>query len=71
MKMREIIYSSRSKDSRQTETRVSMENIQQVQVLKMVTVIGQFTADGRVGLETNAHLPISADDQLVFGTPAD
>ena len=46
MKMREIIYSCRSKDSRQTET---MENIQQVQVLKMVTVIGQFTADSRVG----------------------
>ena len=49
MKMREIIYSSRSKDSRQTETRVSMENIQQVSLLQMVTVIGQFTADGRVG----------------------
>ena len=49
MEMREIIYSSRSKDSRQTETRVSMENIQKVQVLKMVTVIGQFTADSRVG----------------------
>ena len=49
MKMRENIYSTRSKDSRQTETLVSMENIQQVQVLKMVTVIGQFTADGRVG----------------------
>ena len=45
--MREIIYFRRSKDCRQIETRVSMENIQQV--LNMVTVIGQFTADSRVG----------------------
>ena len=47
--MREIIYSRRSKDCRQIEMRVSMENIQQVQVLKMVTVIGQFITDSRVG----------------------
>ena len=47
--MREIIYSRRSKDCRQIETRMSVENIQQVGLLKMVTVIGQFTADSRVG----------------------
>ena len=29
--------------------RVSLENIQQVQVFKILIVIGQFTADGRVG----------------------
>ena len=43
--MREIIYYRRSKDC----ARMSMENIQQVGLLKMVTVIGQFTADSRVG----------------------
>ena len=63
-KMREIIYARRSKDCRQIGTRVSLENIQQV--LKMVTVIGQFTADSRVLVEAkfNAHLPISADDRV-------
>ena len=45
-KVREIIYVHRSKDCRQILTR-DVENIQQV--LKMVTVIGQFTSDSRVG----------------------
>ena len=46
------------------------ENIQQV--LKMVTVIGQFTADSRVEPKVNAHLPISADDRVgVWYTPTD
>ena len=69
-KMLEIIYARRSKVCRQIGTCVSLENIQQVR--KMVTVIGQFTADSRVEPKFNAHLPISADDRVgVWYTPTD
>ena len=65
-KMREIIFACRSNDCRQIGMRVSLEIIKQV--LKMVTVIGQFTADSRVEPKFNAHLPISTDDRSAFGT---